>query len=309
MLLSATELLRDLRAAAEPTRLRLLAILAMGEFSVTDLTRILGQSQPRVSRHLKLLGEAGLLQRYREQHWIYYRVPADGAGAGFVRSLLAMIDTTDPQLGIDRDRTLAILAERELACGGDPGARVDRGAMGERDLAAVLAGELGTDGLDALLYVGRSPASALAVLGPRARRAVGLCGSLAEVRRARANLHSRGLAHSVVYQGDLQALPPGTGSFDLIVLDRALLGPARPEAVLNESARLLSPGGRVLLVEHYDELSEQLESGAHAIEAMREWIVASGLLCTRLKPMDIQEHHLLLAVASAARPGASRAAA
>ena len=72
------ELLSDLRAVGEPSRLRLLAILARGEFSVTELTKVLGQSQPRVSRHLKLLCDAGLLEKFREQHWILYRVPAEG---------------------------------------------------------------------------------------------------------------------------------------------------------------------------------------------------------------------------------------
>ena len=82
------QLLRGLRASADPSRLRLLALLASGEFTVTELTEVLGQSQPRVSRHLKVLSDEGLLERFREQHWVYYRLPADGAGAALARMLL-----------------------------------------------------------------------------------------------------------------------------------------------------------------------------------------------------------------------------
>jgi DNA-binding transcriptional ArsR family regulator len=93
---SADQLVQCLRAAAEPTRLRLLVVLSRGEFSVGELTEILGQSQPRVSRHLRLLGDCGLLERFREQHWIYYRVPVEGDGAQFVGDLLAKLADDDP---------------------------------------------------------------------------------------------------------------------------------------------------------------------------------------------------------------------
>src|SRR5215211_1474789 len=106
------DLLSELRAVSEPSRLRLLAILAGGEFSVTELTRVLGQSQPRVSRHLKLLCDAGLLEKFREQHWIYYRVPGEGRGAAFVRDLLARIDGHDATIASDAERVADVLDER-----------------------------------------------------------------------------------------------------------------------------------------------------------------------------------------------------
>jgi len=87
MLLSHDQLLHGLKASAEPSRLRLLSVLALGEFTVSELTQLLGQSQPRVSRHLRLLAEGGLLERFREQHWVYHRLPGDGAGAALARAV------------------------------------------------------------------------------------------------------------------------------------------------------------------------------------------------------------------------------
>src|SRR5512141_1045549 len=113
-------LVRNLRSVAEPTRLRMLAVLVRGEFSVTELTQILGQSQPRVSRHLKLLDDCGLLERFREQHWIYYRVPAETPGGRLVRDLVSRLDPTDPTMVADMQRVAALL-ERRSKRGGTPG--------------------------------------------------------------------------------------------------------------------------------------------------------------------------------------------
>src|SRR5690606_212370 len=105
-------LLPRLRAIAEPSRLRLLAVLACGEFSVSELTEILGQSQRLVSRYLRLLDDSGLLERFREQHWIYYRVPVDTDGGRLARLLLEQLDTGDPVLVSDFERVQRVLAAR-----------------------------------------------------------------------------------------------------------------------------------------------------------------------------------------------------
>ena len=136
MLLSHEQLLHGLKASADPSRLRLLSVLALGEFTVSELTRLLGQSQPRVSRHLRLLAEGGLLERFREQHWVYHRLPADGAGAALARSLLALLDPDDPQRAIDRERATAVLAARTA---GDDGAVPGDDAETRADLADVVA--------------------------------------------------------------------------------------------------------------------------------------------------------------------------
>ena len=105
-------LLRGLRAAGDHSRLRLLNLLALGEIAVSELTEILGQSQPRVSRHLRLMTEAGLLERFRELHWVYYRMAAEGEGADIARALLGLLDRDDPMLVADRERATTILARR-----------------------------------------------------------------------------------------------------------------------------------------------------------------------------------------------------
>jgi DNA-binding transcriptional ArsR family regulator len=293
-------LIADLRALGEASRLRLLAILAGGEFSVSELTRVLGQSQPRVSRHLKLLCDAGLLEKFREQHWIYYRVPGEGRGAEFVRDVLQRLDLHDPVLASDAERVADVLEERARPQS-DPVAGPERAPTGE--LNAVLAAELGDQGRASLFYFGASPGQVLATIATRARRVVGMNASRLEVQRARAALHSRGLNHCVLQQGELTALPQASASVDVAIIDRTLAVHPRPSEGLREVARLLGAGGYVLLVEDYDALA-QVAVTANPIALVREWLAAAGLVCTRLHPVDLDGRHLLLAVATGERAAA-----
>jgi len=289
-------LLRNLRSVAEPTRLRALAILSRGEFSVTELTQILGQSQPRVSRHLKLLGDCGLLEHFREQHWIYYRVPADTAGGRFARELLAMLDPDDAVVQADHGRVTALLEERAASA---PAVATGsaRDPSGDNEIAHALADELGEQGLDALLYVGSSPSGVIGGIAPRARRIVGVNGSRLEVQRARALLHSRGFSHCVLQQGDLRTLPLAAGGFDVVVLDRALAEESRPSDALRSAVRALKSPGRLLVLEDYEAL-ERRSGGGNPLALLREWVAEGGLVCTRLRPVDLGGLHLLLAVAA-----------
>jgi ArsR family transcriptional regulator len=296
-------LLANLRAVAEPTRLRLLAILAKGEFSVTELTQVLGQSQPRVSRHLKLLDDCGVLERFREQHWIYYRVPADTEGGRFARDLLAGLDPADPVLAADQQRVAGVLAERSRrpAISADARGPVERS---HDDFVTELAADLGAGGHDALLYFGVAPADVIAGIGGQARRIVGMNPLRQEVQRARALLHSRGMSHCVMQQGDLRALPQVSAAFDTVVLDCALAGESRPVDALREAARVLQSGGRLVLVEDYDALEQRGVAG-HPLAMVRQWIAEAGLVCARLRPVDVGGAHLLIAVATADRAAAA----
>jgi len=295
MTIGLNQLLGGLRATADPSRLRLLAVLVCGEFTVSELTEVLGQSQPRVSRHLKLLTDDGLLERFREQHWVYHRVPAEGEGAEFARVLLGLVDRDDPVLALDRMRATAILAARTVA--DDPAAML-RGATPEsaQDLAQLVVAELGDRGFDSILYVGRAPAEMLLALGPRARRVLGVCDSRPEVQRARGSLHGRGLAHCVAQYGDARSLAGVSASFDAVVLDR-MTAPASAELLLTEAARVLRPAGQLLLIEDYDALTER-EARGNPLGLLRDWIAQSGLLCTRIRPVDVGTGHLLLAHAT-----------
>jgi len=290
-------LLSQLRAVAEPSRLRLLAILARGEFAVTELTTILGQSQPRVSRHLKLLCDAQLLERFREQHWIFYRVPTEGAGRAFVNDVLTRLQPSDPTLLADTARVAVVLEERGRASAAPGGEGPAGRAAGSRaELASVLAAELGDRGRGALFYYGQSPTDVLGPIASRARRVVGMHGSRLEVQRARAALHSRGLSHCALQQGELKSLPHVAGDFDTAILDRALATNSRPVEALREIARLLGSHGELLLVEDYDALALRAAVG-NPLAAPREWLAEAGLVCTRLRPIDVDGQHLVLAVA------------
>lgn len=287
-------LLSRLRAIAEPTRLRLLAVLARGEFSVSELTTILGQSQPRVSRHLKLLDDGGLLERFREQHWICYRVPVDTEGGQLVRLLLEQLAGDDPVLASDRERLQRVLESRGSPAAGSDG--VGAAAAGD-DLAPLLAAELGEGGFAALLYFGGAPEEVLAGLGARARRVVGMNPSRNAVQRARARLHSAGLNHCVLQQGALSALPYPAHGFDVVIVDRMLAAAGRPAEGLREAARVLRRGGRLLLVEDFEAL-ERRAPETNPLVQLRAWLADAGLVCDRLRPCDVGGAHLLLAAAT-----------
>ena len=286
-------LLPRLRAIAEPSRLRLLAILVRGEFSVSELTEILGQSQPRVSRHLKLLDDSGLLERFREQHWIYYRVPADTDGGRLARLLLEQLDADDPALAGDAERVQRVLAARGGRGAGGDGASADVPA---NELVPLVAAELGEQGRDALLYFGLAPDVVLAGLGSRARRVVGMNPSRTVVQRARARLHSSGFNHCVLQQGELAALPQPSHSFDVVLIDRVLAAAERPADGLQEAARMLRAGGRIVVVEDFEALELRSPDG-NALALLRGWLAEAGLACDRLRPFDVSGAHLLLAAA------------
>jgi ArsR family transcriptional regulator len=288
-----TTLLR-LRAVAEPTRLRLLAILARGECSVSELTAILGQSQPRVSRHLKLLDDAGLLERFREQHWIYYRVASDTEGGRLARQLLETLDPADPVLAGDAARLRRVLDERAVRAAGGDGAAETTVA---EELLPLVAAELGERGHASLMYFGRAPDEALAGLARRARRVVGMNPSRRIVQRARAMLHSAGLNHCVLQQGELVALPHPSASFDVVVIDRMLADTERPDAGLREAARVLKDGGRLIVVEDFEALAER-STDSNPLALLRAWLADAGLACSRLRPADVGGAHLLLAAAA-----------
>ena len=286
-------LLPRLRAIAEPSRLRLLAVLARGEFSVSELTEILGQSQPRVSRHLKLLDDSGLLERFREQHWIYYRVPVDVDGGRLVRLLLEQLDPDDPVLAGDRERVQRVLAARRGRGAAGGGVSAETSA---EELVPLVAAELGEPGVDALLYYGRAPDDVLAGLGSRASRVVGMNASRRLVQRARAVLHAAGLNHCVLQQGELTALPQPSRSFDVVLIDRVLAGAGRPAESLQEAARVLRPGGRIVVIEDFEAL-ERCAPDANPLGLLRAWLADAGLACDRLRPSDLSGAHLLLAAA------------
>ncbi len=276
-----------LRAAAEETRLRILALLAEGELSVSDLTDILGQSQPRISRHLKLLVEAGLVERHREGAWAFFRL-VDGR-TGLVDPLIAGLDSAQPPLSEDRARREAVRGQRaeaaqaffaRLAPKWD---RLRSLHVAEAIVEAAVLDVLGPRPIHNLIDLGTGTGRMLGLLAGRAARATGLDSNHAMLSVARANLERLGLSRVDLRQGDIHAPPFGRGSFDLVLVHQVLHYLDDPARALREAARLVAPGGRLLVVDFAPHDLEFLrETQAHrrlgfAPEQVTGWLRDAGL--------------------------------
>jgi ArsR family transcriptional regulator len=281
-----------LRAAAEPTRLRLLALLARAELTVGEICDVVGQSQPRVSRHLKLLCDADLLDRFREQLWVYYRVPASGAAHDTVTQLLALVDENDDVLRRDRRRMEEVIAERGRRAADE--LEGERGADTLEVIDATVLDELAAEPIGALLDVGTGSGHILKLLGAKATRAVGIDISSDALRVARTKVHSAGLSHCELQRGDMYDLPFAAPLFDTAVAERVLADAERPVLALAEICRTLKHGGRVIVIEDFDALSAA--SSANPIATLREWFSKAGLEISRVRPVDTEAGHLLLAI-------------
>jgi ubiquinone/menaquinone biosynthesis C-methylase UbiE len=283
-------LLSALEAAGEATRLRILALLAEAELTVTELMTILGQSQPRVSRHLKLLVEAGLIERHREGAWAFFRLADRGVANTIREGVIAALDTNDPGLAADRRRLEAVRAERKeqaatyFARHAADWDRIRALHVPESAVEAALVEALGDRDFDSVLDLGTGTGQMLQLLGPKARRAVGLDVSPAMLAVARANLDSAGLRHVQLRQGDLYALPADLARFELVILHQVLHFMDDPVRAVREAARALKPGGRIVIVDFAPHQEESLRSehahrrlgfAGHEIEAMLD---ESGLM-------------------------------
>ena len=276
-----------LRAAAEETRLRILALLADGELSVSDLTDILGQSQPRISRHLKLLVEAGLIERHREGAWAFFRLAE--ARAGLVDPLIAGLARDAAPLSEDRARLEGVRAQRaetaqtffaRLAPKWD---QLRSLHVPEAVVEAAVLDALGARPIRSLIDLGTGTGRMLGLLAPLAVRATGLDSSHAMLSVARANLERQDLARVDLRQGDIHAPPFARASFDLVVVHQVLHYLDDPARALREAARLVAPGGRLLVVDFAPHDLEFLrESQAHrrlgfAADQVEGWLADSGL--------------------------------
>jgi ArsR family transcriptional regulator len=283
--------------------LRLLALLARAELTVGELCEIVGQSQPRVSRHLKVLSGAGLLDRFREEHWVYYRVPAYGEAQEVVGQLLALTTPTDDVLVRDRRRMEQVIAERARRAA-DQMPSVAAGGPSEW-IETLLARELSDKPVGVLLDVGTGSGHLLEALAPRASRAVGIDISTDALRLARTNVHGAGLSHCELQQGSMYDLPFAASTFDTVTIDRMLAGSERPLVALTEISRTLKRGGRLVVIEDFDALHDA--AGANPITTLHQWLLRTGFQCTRIHPIDTDSAHLLVAVVQRASQSSAAA--
>ena len=242
--------LSALRACGESTRLRLLALAARGAFCVVELTDILGQSQPRLSRHLRLMCDAGVLERVREGSNVWFGLPAE---AGLVHQLLAHLPEDDPVLAADRRAAARVLAERARVASEQfrkQGAEWDEmhalALPAEAIEAALLS--LIPDGIGRVLDVGTGTGRMLEVLAPKVRSGLGVDASRSMLALARARLAKPGMEHLSVRQADMYRMPVAR-HFDLVLMHMVLHYAEDPAAALAEAARALVPGGLLIVVD------------------------------------------------------------
>lgn len=278
-----------LRAAAEPTRLRILALLAETELTVTDLTEILRQSQPRISRHLKLLTEAGLIERYREGSWAFFRLPDGAANADLVRVLVRWLDADDPVVARDRERLVTVraaraaVAQKYFAAHASEWDRIRKLHVSDAAVEAAIVAALADRPFRSLLDLGTGTGRILELFGPQIERGLGIDLSPAMLAIARTRLDRPGFRHCAVRQGDIYDLPVAKDSFDVVIIHQVLHYLDDGAGAIREAARVLRPGGRLLVVDFAPHDLEFLrEEHAHrrlgfAPETVSQWMSAAGL--------------------------------
>ena len=286
------------QALADPTRLRIVALLRVMELSVGELAQVLGQSQPRVSRHLKILADAGVLERRKEGSWVFLTL----AEAERVEPLFALIDdwadpATQRLFAADAARTESVRAERAEAANryfashAEVWDQIRSLHVAESEVERAIDRALGKRPLGRLVDVGTGTGRMIELFGPRAAQAVGIDRSSDMLRLARAKLEAAGI-HSSLRQGDMYALPLADQSADSVIIHQVLHYAHSPAVAVAEAARVLAPGGTLLVVDFAAHEREELrETDAHVRlgfedEAMAGWFAAAGLEIDRIEHLE-----------------------
>jgi ubiquinone/menaquinone biosynthesis C-methylase UbiE len=286
---SALPLADRFQALADPTRLRIVALLRLMELSVGELAQVLAQSQPRVSRHLKILADAGVLERRKEGSWVFLTL----ANAERVEPLFALLDewadsATQASFASDAARTESIRAERVEAASrhfagiAEVWDQIRSLHVAESEVERAIDQALGKRPLGRLVDVGTGTGRMIELFGPRSQQSVGIDRSSEMLRLARVKLEAAGIQSSL-RQGDMYALPLGDDSADSVIIHQVLHYAHSPAAAIAEAARVLAPGGTLLVVDFAAHEREELrERDAHIRlgfedEVMAGWFAAAGL--------------------------------
>ena len=286
------------QALADPTRLRIVALLRIMELSVGELAQILGQSQPRVSRHLKILADAGVLERRKEGSWVFLTL----TDSERIEPMFGLIDgwsddSTQALFAFDAARTESIRADRAEAANryfaghAEVWDQIRSLHAAETEVERAIDEALGESPLGRLVDVGTGTGRMIELFGPRASQAVGIDRSSEMLRLARVKLEAAGIASSL-RQGDMYALPLADGSADTIVIHQVLHCAHSPASAIVEAARVLAPGGTLLVVDFAAHDREELRlTDAHIRlgfddEVMAGWFAAAGLTVDRVEHLQ-----------------------
>lgn len=282
-------LLTALKAAGEATRLRIIALLAKGELTVSELTQVLGQSQPRVSRHLKLLAEGGLIDRYQEGTWVFYRVADQGDGARLAENLLELMAENDPEHKRDLGRLQTVRKARAKVAAQYFKSNAKRWNeirslyVPEEKVEAHLLQALEGVEISDLLDIGTGTGRMLQVFSGKIERGLGIDLSHDMLAIARATLAEDGIANCQARHGDMYDIPAPDQSHDAIIIHQVLHYADEPERAIEEAARVLRSGGTLLVVDFAPHEEEFLRDdhahrrlGFHD-EEVAEWAASAGL--------------------------------
>ena len=281
-------------ALADLTRLRILALLRRMELSVGELAQVLGQSQPRVSRHVKIMVDAGLAERRKEGSWVFVALGA----AAVVQPVIDALDrwsggAADHWTVADAARLAAVRADRAASAAAwfeshaDEWDAIRSLHVAESEIEAAMAQVLGDQPIDTLIDIGTGTGRMLELFGARARTALGIDRSSEMLRLARAKL--AGAANTELRQADLYALPMADGAADVAILHHVLHYAQQPGAAIREAGRVLAPGGRLLIVDFAPHDREELRSqGAHVRlgfddDQVAGWAEAADLMMARVE--------------------------
>ena len=278
-----------LRAAGEPSRLRIVALLDREELAVMELCQIMDQSQPRVSRHLRLLTASGLVERFPDGGWAFYRLASDPGRKAILDRVLSIVDEHDPSLARDRDRLAAVRAERAAKAQ----SYFERNAplwdqlrslyVSESDVEAAILAAAPEGRIEGLIDLGTGAGRMLTLLAGRASFAVGLDLSHQMLNIARMRVAEAGLQHCELRHGDVFSTGLPDGAAGLVLMHQVLHYLSDPAAAVAEAGRLVAPGGRLLVIDFAPHGLEYLrEAHQHRRlgfpdEEMARWITAAGL--------------------------------